>query len=189
MYIKDSVIPSSFIIGFIDGVRLPFILLCFLTLYGESAKSIQHVLFYFIPFIAVLLATGHWLTIKSENKAATGERQLKEEQIQKNIGVDPVRPKDFQQQSFGLIVKPFQYVAGVGFFVLIGGLLVILPLLFTGNTQLSFLLTAIIVFVILFVAGFIKGKYYNVNPLAEAFRTSIIPFIALGLAYGLTKIF
>jgi hypothetical protein len=186
---KGSILFTGFIIGFIDGIRLPLILLSFLTLFEQESRTIQIVIFCFIPFVAILLALSHWFTIKNENRVATGEQQRKEKKMYKNIGLEAGWLDEFLPQQHPFITNAFQYMLNVALFAIIGGLLAMMPLLVTGDAQGSFLFTVAGACTMLLIAGFVKGKYYNASPLAEAFRTTIVPLILLGIAYGLTKIF
>jgi VIT1/CCC1 family predicted Fe2+/Mn2+ transporter len=184
--VQSKNITSSYIIGLIDGIRSPLILAAAFTFLQISYLNFLWVFAVYLFVSAIILSMGHWLTIRSENRSATGEALQKEKEIYQNIGLQieeentPHRKPEFTKDAVSPSIS-------VGIFYLLGGALVLLPFLFFKPAEKSLLLSMAICFPILAICGYAKARYYNANSVLEMMRTALLPFIAIGLIYGILQ--
>jgi VIT1/CCC1 family predicted Fe2+/Mn2+ transporter len=186
--VQSKNIISSLIIGLIDGIRNPLIFAGIMTLLLFPKQRFDWVFLLFVVCSGCVMALGHWFTIQSENKSATGESLQKEKEIYQNIGLkiqdetEPARKPDFVSNA---VTPSLQ----VGFFYLLGGLIVYIPFLVFSPLQKAMIISICISTILLLICGYAKARYYRVNPWMEALRTTLLPLIVIGLAYGILKLF
>ncbi|WP_407520319.1 VIT1/CCC1 transporter family protein [Lacibacter sp. MH-610] len=181
-------IISSLIIGLIDGIRSPLILAATMTFIKISQEWFQWVFAIYLPVSALILGLGHWLTLKSENKSATGEALQKEREIYQNIGL-PVQDEDHPQRQPEYITDTINPSIRVALFYLVGGILVFLPFLFTAPLEKALLIALLISVPVLTICSFVKARFYKVAAGMEIVRTTLLPFLAIGLIYGMLQLF
>ena len=187
MLLSKNII-TSLIIGLIDGIRNPLILAAAMTFLGTTPYIFNRVFLISLLASALILALGHWLTIRSENRSATGEALQKEQKIYHNIGLE-MEDESALQRKPQFITDALTPSLQVGLFYLLGGLLVYLPFLFPISFQKAFTYSLILSILLLLLCGFAKARYYGVNPWMEGIRTTLLPLIAIALIYGILKLF
>jgi VIT1/CCC1 family predicted Fe2+/Mn2+ transporter len=69
----------------------------------------------------------------------------------------------------------------------LGGLLPLLPYMFTSNAQQGLIYSACITSLALLLFGYVKGKYTGIRPLSTALQTLIVGALAAGVAFALAK--
>lgn len=181
-------IISSLIIGLIDGIRSPLILAATMTFIKVSQERFQWVFVIYLPVSALILGLGHWFTLKSENKSATGEALQKEKEIYQNIGLllqdedHPHRQPEYVSDTINPSLK-------VALFYLIGGILVFLPFVLTTPLEKALLIALLMSVPVLTICSFIKARFYKVAAGMEIVRTTLLPFVAIGLIYGMLQLF
>jgi VIT1/CCC1 family predicted Fe2+/Mn2+ transporter len=179
-------ITSSLIIGLIDGIRSPLILAATMTFLQISQQRFQWVFAIYLLLSAFILGLGHWFTIRSENRSATGETLQKEKEIYQNIGLTieeggtPHRQPEFTKNTLAPSIR-------VGIFYLLGGTLVFLPFLLFLPLEKALLISLSISLPLLSFCAFAKARYYKVPVAMEMVRTTLLPFIAIGLIYGILQ--
>lgn len=181
-------ITFSLIIGLIDGIRSPLILAATMTFIKISQERFQWVFAIYLPVSALILGLGHWFTLKSENKSATGEALQKEREIYQKIGL-PVQDEDHPQRQPEYVPDTFNPSLRVALFYLAGGILVFLPFLFTAPLEKSLLIALLISLPVLTVCSLVKARFYKVAAGMEIVRTTLLPFVAIGLIYGMLQLF
>lgn len=180
-------ITSSLIIGLIDGIRSTLILAATMTFLQISQQRFQWIFAVYILISSLILAFGHWFTIRSENRSATGEALQKEKEIYQNIGLTiedddtPHRQPQFTQDAITPSIR-------VGLLYILGGVLVFLPFLFFAPFEKALLLSFSICIPLLAICGYAKAMYYKVPVAMEIIRTTLLPIIAISLLYGIIKL-
>lgn len=180
-------ITSSLIIGLIDGIRTPLILAATMTFLHISQQRFQWVFAVYLLISAVVLSLGHWFTIRSENKSATGEALQKEKEIYQNIGLS-VEDDDSTHRQPEFTKDALTPSLRVGLFYLVGGMLVFLPFLLLAPLEKALLISLVLSLPLLAVCAFAKARYYKVPVAMEIVRTTLLPFIAIGLIYAILQI-
>jgi VIT1/CCC1 family predicted Fe2+/Mn2+ transporter len=179
-------ITSSLIIGLIDGIRSPLILAATMTFLQIEPQRFQWVFAIYLPVSAFILSLGHWLTIRSENKSATGEALQKEKEIYQNIGLrieddeSTHREPEFTKDALTPSIR-------VGFFYLVGGILVFLPFFLLSPLEKALLISLSISLQLLALCAFTKARFYKVPLAMEMVRTTLLPIIAISLIYGIVQ--
>jgi VIT family len=181
-------ITSSLIIGLIDGIRNPLILAGTMTLLNVPQQTFKWVYILFVLFSGCIMALGHWFTIRNENKSATGEALQKEKEIYQNIGLKIENETELQRKP-AFVNDAVTPSVQVGLFYLLGGIIVYIPFLLFSPFQKALVFSLSISMMLLLICGFIKARYYRVNPWMEAIRTTLLPLIAIGLVYAILKLF
>lgn len=159
-----------------------------MTFIKVSQERFQWAFGIYLPVSALILGLGHWLTLKSENKSATGEALQKEREIYQNIGL-PVQDEDHLQRQPEYVPDTLTPSLQVALFFLAGGILVFLPFLLTAPLEKALLLALLISLPVLTVCSFVKARFYKVAAGMEIVRTTLLPFIAIGLIYGILQLF
>jgi VIT1/CCC1 family predicted Fe2+/Mn2+ transporter len=183
---KNSI--SSLIIGLIDGIRSPLILAATMSFLHISPSRFQWVFAVYLLASAFVLGLGHWFTIRSENKSSTGEALQKEKEIYQTIGLNieddtaPQRKPEFTHNALTHALR-------VGLFYLLGGVFVFIPFLLVSPIEKALLISLSICIPVLVICGYAKARYYEVNTGMEIVRTTALPIIAIGLLYGIIKLF
>jgi VIT1/CCC1 family predicted Fe2+/Mn2+ transporter len=181
-------ITSSLIIGLIDGIRSPLILTATMTFIKISQERFQWVFAIYLPVSALILGLGHWFTLKSENKSATGEALEKEREIYQNIGL-PLQDEDHPQRHPEYVSDTINPSLRVTLFYLAGGIFVFLPFLLTTPLEKALFIALLISLPVLAVCSFVKARFYKVALGMEIVRTTLLPFVAIGLIYGMLQLF
>jgi type III secretory pathway component EscR len=185
--VQSKNIISSLIIGLIDGIRSPLILAATMTFIPVAPELFKWIFTVYLFVSAVIMGLGHWLTLKSENRTASGEAFQKEKEIYQNIGLDlqddstTQRVPAFTQDAITPCIR-------VGSFYLTGGLLVFLPFLLFTPIEKALFISLIISFPLLAICAFAKARFYKVPIVMEVVRTTLLPFIAIGLIYGIIQL-
>lgn len=177
-----------FLSGFIDGLIVPLALYSFFNRISE-----QHYLAIQITFIggfvmAILLGVGAYFTRKAEIEN-TGERKLLEiysglgisASIQQQMAEDTISEQQKWQEEWqgagnaalGFTPKTYAIIICTGYVA--GLLLVLLNAYFWPVQNLSFLIVPVF---ILGLAGFLKYKIANQNPVAGMLTVCISGMIA-----------
>jgi len=184
--VQSKNITSSLIIGLIDGIRSPLILAATMTFLQISQQLFQWVFAIYLMVSALILGLGHWFTIRSENRSATGETLQKEKEIYQNIGltIEDDGTQHHQPEFTNDAITPS---LRVGVFYLSGGGLVFFPFLLFTPLEKALLISLSISLPLLSVCAFAKARYYKVPVAMEMVRTTLLPFIAIGLIYGILQ--
>jgi vacuolar iron transporter family protein len=69
----------------------------------------------------------------------------------------------------------------------LGGLLPLLPYIFTSNSQHGLQMSVIVTSLALVIFGYIKGRFTGLRPISTAFQTLVVGGIAAGVAFALAK--
>jgi VIT1/CCC1 family predicted Fe2+/Mn2+ transporter len=185
--VQSKNITSSIIIGLIDGIRSPLILAATMSFLHVAQQNFQWIFTVYLLMSAIILSIGHWFTIRSENKSATGEALQKEKEIYQNIGLTieeyPTehRKPEFMHHSLASALR-------VGLFYLLGGTLVFIPFLLVVPIEKALLISLSICLPVLAVCGFAKARFYKISAGQEIIRTAALPVIAIGLLYVIIKL-
>jgi VIT1/CCC1 family predicted Fe2+/Mn2+ transporter len=179
-------ITSSLIIGLIDGIRSPLILAATMTFLQIEPQRFQWVFAIYLPVSAFILSLGHWLTIRSENKSATGEALQKEKEIYQNIGL-VVEDDGLPQRQTQFTTNAITPSLRVGLFYLSGGIFVFLPFLLLAPLEKALLVSLIMSLSLLTICAFVKARYYKVPITLEIVRTTLLPVIAISLLFSIIR--
>jgi VIT1/CCC1 family predicted Fe2+/Mn2+ transporter len=186
--VQSKNITSALIIGLIDGIRSPLILAATMSFLHISSPNFQWVFAVYLLVSAFVLGLGHWLTIRSENKSATGEALQKEKEIYQTIGLS-IEDDNNAQRKPEFTHNALTHALRVGLFYLLGGAFVFIPFLLVSPIEKALLISLSICIPVLAICGYAKARYYKVNTSMEIIRTTALPIIAIGLLYGITKLF
>lgn len=179
-------LTSSLIIGLIDGIRSPLILAATMTFLHITQQRFHWVFAIYLMVSAVILGLGHWLTLRSENKSATGEALQKEKEIFQNIGIGK-HDDDTPQRKPEFVSNTISPSILVSFFFLAGGILVYLPYLFLQPMEKALLVSLLICIPVLLFCAVAKARYYKVPATMEIVRTTLLTIVAVGLIYSIIK--
>ena len=179
-------ITSALIIGLIDGIRSPLILAATMTFLHITQQRFQWVFAIYLMASAVILGLGHWFTLRSENKSATGETYQKEKEIYQNIGIGK-QDDDTPQRKPEFVSNTISPALRVSFFFLAGGFLVFLPYLFLQPIEKALFVSLLICIPVLLFCAVAKARYYKVPLAMEIVRTTLLTVVAIGLIYGIIK--
>lgn len=138
------------------------------------------------------------LTHKEEEETAEIFREygLKEEQIQDIINTLKEKPDqwaDFMMKFELGLEKPNPKQGRKSAFTIalsyiIGGSVPIFPYFFIDNQQTALMYSVIITLIVLFIFGFVKGKFTGAIPLKSGLQTMMIGGLAAGAAFGLARL-
>ncbi|MFN5134996.1 MAG: VIT1/CCC1 transporter family protein [Chitinophagaceae bacterium] len=179
-------ITSSVIIGLIDGIRSPLILAATMTFLHITQQRFQWVFAIYLMASAFILGLGHWFTLRSENKSATGEALQKEKEIHQNIGLGK-QNDDTLQRKTEFVSNTISPALRVSFFFLAGGIFVYLPYLFLQPMEKALLVSLLISLPVLLFCAVAKARYYKVPAAMEIVRTMLLTVVAIGLIYAIIK--
>lgn len=139
------------------------------------------------------------LTHKEEEETAEIFREygLKEEQIQGMIGTlkeNPEKWVEFMMKfELGLEKPEPQKGRKSAFTIAIsyvaGGIIPLLSYFFVANPQTALLFSVVITLIVLFLFGYVKGKFTGTIPLKSGIQTMVVGGLAAGAAFGLAKLF
>lgn len=157
-----------------------------MTFIKVSQERFQWVYGIYLLASAVVLGLGHWFTLRSENRSATGETLQKEKEIYRNIGLT-VQNDDKAHRQPDFITDTMTPALRVGLFFLTGGILAGLPFLLVQPMEKALLVSLMINLPVLTCCSIAKARYYKVPVGMEIVRTTLLTIIAIGLIYGIVK--
>lgn len=209
---KKTDIFSDIIIGLSDGLIVPFALVAGLTGIALSSWVIGIAGIATTLAGAIAMSVGGYRAAKGEtvhhhhNPESEQEEILKEKKFLANIGLS----EDMQEKAIEEMEKdkklwvdfitkyenekPDAARAGnsalnIGLSYAAGGLVPVLPYLFTSAPLQALMLSAIITLLCLFIFGYIKSKLTGKSALAGGLRAILAGAIAAGAAYGVARLF
>jgi len=138
------------------------------------------------------------LTHREEEETAEIFREygLKEEQIQDIVNTLKQKPDqwaDFMMRFELGLEKPEPKQARKSAFTIalsyiFGGAIPLFPYFFINHPQTALLYSVIITIIVLFIFGYVKGKYTGTRPFKSGFQTMLIGGLAAGAAFILARL-
>ena len=191
---------ADLIVGISDGLLIPFAVCAAISRIAEETTTVILIGFITALLGAIAMGLARFYAGRSEmvhlHEPEPEELQLDDEAhktIAEGIRHDNEKWNEYLRDH-GLVIDHDIRSASVSaryisVFYFLGGIIPLLPYLFMSGNYNAFIVSCIIAIVCLFVFGYLKGRYTDMDPFGAALRACVTGGVLAMLSYMIAGFF